>query len=97
VLFNETLKYPGILADMAIDIETAIDYFLAVFRMQDCLVTYGPHIGFYAVKSKNHLSEVGETQKSIYPSMKNSRKVRLEALGIDDNLESFQTNFPNII
>jgi hypothetical protein len=45
---------------MAIDIETAIGYFLAAFRIQDHLETYGPHIGFYAVKSKHHLSRVGE-------------------------------------
>jgi len=83
--------------NMTIDIETAIGYFLAVFRMQDRWETYGPHIGFNAVKSKHRLSGVGEKQKSIYPLMKNNKKVKLEAHGIDDNLESFHPNFPNLI
>jgi len=61
-------KYPGILMNMTIDIDTAIGYFLAVFRMQDRWETYGPHIGFNAVKSKHRLSGVGEKQKSIYPN-----------------------------
>jgi hypothetical protein len=49
-------KYPGILMNMAIDIEIAIRYFLEGFRMQDRRETYGPYIGFYAVKSKHRLS-----------------------------------------
>ena len=83
--------------NMAIDIEIAIRCFLEGFRVQDRRETYGPHIGFYAVKSKHRLSGVGEKQKSIYPSTKNNKKVRLEAHGIDDNLESFHPNFPNLI
>ena len=83
--------------NMAIDIEIAIRCFLEGFRVQDRRETYGPHIGFYAVKSKNHLSGVGENQKPIYPFMKKSKKVRLEVHGIDDNIESSHPNFPNLI
>jgi hypothetical protein len=82
--------------NMAIDIEIAIRCFLEGFRMQNRQETYGPYIGFYAVKSKHRLSG-GQKQKSIYPSMKNNKKVKLEAHGIDDNLESFHPNFPNLI
>jgi hypothetical protein len=65
--------------------------------MQDRLETYGPQIGFYAVKSRHHLSVVGEKQKPIYSFMKNSKKVRLEVHGINDNIEPFHPNFPNLI
>jgi len=82
---------------MAIDIEIAIRCFLEGFRMQDRLETYVPHIGFYAAQSRHHLSVVGEKQKPIYPFMKNSKKVRLEVHGINDNIESCHLNFPNLI
>jgi len=89
-------KY-GILGDVTIGIETAISYFLAAPHTQDRLETYVPHIGFYAAKSRHHLSVVGEKQKPIYPFMKNSKKVRLEVHGINDNIESCHPNFPNLI
>ena len=83
--------------NMAIDIAIPIRCFLEGFHTQDRLATDVPHIGFYAAKSRHHLSVVGEKQKSIYPSMKNKKKVRLEAHGRDDSLESFHPNFPNLI